>query len=297
MNKQSSLIINALLKRYNDTDSKLLRFLSPDEQSFIEKLPFPECLPDKAFWNPERFLQFFHYSWIVPILLKYPVELHATICDSISSSQQSSSEQLGLAKLLSLPLNTHVQPPFVKSFFQYKIASDLLESEILPPEMLPESFFNNFLSLTKHQIVRLTDLLGLHDLALEIRHVLAKEVLEKIASFLSPSDRQYLRYCLRLSDTPVSPPIEIQKWISSRQKFNAMRQAKGLYRLAVSLFLQSKSLIWYIVHRLDTGRGGRLQSLLQSPYVVNLKEQKRQICIDQTRSLLQLFLQQDQKKV
>jgi len=293
MKEECGLMVNALLGHGRQKEgAELLKFLPVHEAEQLKELFTPKSLPGPGAWNPEKILEHVHYSWIVPVIKRYASPLQSVMLSSVPWEARK-----GLSKLLKIHEGSSVLSKPVKRFFAKVICEAILNPDRRPPELLPESPLNALLKLNKHQLVRLIDLLGLHDLAMELRQVLDRNLLNKCFGLLSESEQQFLRYCLQQPDIMLGSLDGLDKWLNDRKKMSIHLHLKGLYRLAAALAGQSSDLLWYLVHRLDTGRGERLEHYLSLPLVSHLSQKQIGQVVEQVMTLVVLFLKQDKSSL
>jgi hypothetical protein len=289
MKAQSGLMLNALLSHFHKGAFKdSLNYLPLKQRQELASLPVPKSLPKSALWDPDQIVRWIHYSWFAPILEMYPQEVQTLFLGAFSES-----DRISLSKLLKIRQSPPALSSPVKLFFLKKLCAASIDKTVLPMDFLPDSPLNSMLELTKRQLVRLIDLLGLHDLAIDIRRVVDRKQLDQVFALLTISEQQYLRYCLQQQDLILSPAEGIQKWIGGSKKIGLILHLKGLFRLSAALSGQSGSLMWYLIHHLDTGRGAKLQQLSSSQLMTQLNSKQIDQIVQQVYTLTTLFLQQE----
>ena len=242
----------------------LNNFHEGNPDAILEKLPpeeaqkASECRSSLQDYSPAiampiEILNKIHYTWLEPIFQKIPESLHAFILAALPVPQAAK-----LGKLLNkAPVENALGAP-VKGFFLDLFYRQFKNPEVLPLEFLPKSPLDVLMNISKEELVELIDLLGVYDLAEEIRHIIDKNVLKTLYLCLSPKKQQFLRICLHHKDKLTSPKLELEHWQGDRQKLELLLHRRGLHRLGKALAGQHADFVWHLTHKLDTGRGEAL---------------------------------------
>ena len=123
---------------------------------------------------------------------------------------------------------------------------------------------NALLKLTKNELIEVIDLLSLYDLAEEIKKIVDTNLLKKIKDAL-PQNKLKILHQISNRPHPFKPQrIGLEKWDGKTETLNKILHKKGLIRLSFALYQEDKSLIWYICHLLDIGRGATLSKLCKN---------------------------------
>ena len=137
----------------------------------------------------------------------------------------------------------------------------MVPEDLLPKQHLFPSPMNVLLELPRNKLMVLIDLLGIYDLAADLRRVIDKALLEKIHGALSPHQLQFLQYASSSSLKWTPPPLYLERWDGDKKKLTAALHKRGLLRLAKALFLEDTHFKWHLTHKLDTDRGAFLMKL------------------------------------
>lgn len=206
-----------------------------------------------------------HYSWL------HQMVPQAEKCKKLLMLQGLSDVQKkGLAHLADLSLPEPIKSSLFNRFYSREILSELKLPPLLPTEYLPESPFNRLLKLTKNQLVEIIDLLGIYDLAHEMRHIVATKNLKNIYKCLSAKHQQFLRQCLHAKDKVITPKLHLDQWNGEEKPLKNLLHRRGLVRLSIALSGQHPDLIWKIAHMLDTGRGQILLDRVKKEEIPNI---------------------------
>ncbi|MGE3954115.1 MAG: hypothetical protein AB7F31_02815 [Parachlamydiales bacterium] len=143
----------------------------------------------------------------------------------------------------------------VRNFLLVGLIQRLFPRGVLPVACLPSSPLTPLLKLSKRTTVRLVGLLGLHDLALEMRQTLDKRAILKIQQLLTPMQRAVLERCMRGQDILPASAYGLEKWGAGSHQLQMIAEKQGLMRLGKALANEERSLLWHLAHKLDTGRG------------------------------------------
>ncbi len=246
MDKRGWMILQVFMNRYNPkAGDALLKFLPQNDRKELLAQDMRASDLKPIFQHPLQLLERIHYSWIKPLLEKFPDRLQPLIISALTNEQAT---KLGLSS--HIPLS----PP-MRTFFINQLYHLLKGEEHLPLEYLPETELSPLGKWNKQQLVNLIDFLGLYDLASEVRHIVNRDYLQNIYSCLSPKQFHYLKVCLHQKQQLVSPKLGIDP---TKQDCNRLKQVlhlRGLARLGKALCGQHPDLMWYLAHTLDIGRG------------------------------------------
>ncbi len=236
----------ALIDRFQRNNSQsLFRFL-PKKMTLHE--PWKKVEVEEIF-NPRRDLEEIHYSWFPEILEQLPSESLPLLKTVFSQDQKKGllSQFPGLGGSSEASL-------FTTNYLSQWLKKQVFPTNLLLLENLPPSSLNALLLITKPTLISIIDLLGIHDLASDLRKILDKTLLNKIHESLTREQLLFLHYCMKQEIRFPSPPLPLAEWDGNAKKLNILLHQRGLVRLAYALSDEHTSLQWHVVHRLDTGR-------------------------------------------
>lgn len=144
---------------------------------------------------------------------------------------------------------------FLMPFLASLLKNRLMPENILPIEQLYPSSLNPLLELSKEKRGKLIDLLGLIDLAIELRHIVEKKKLSEITTLLTKEEKALIDYFSRQPVKWVPSRLALEDWDGGRDSLFHLLHHRGLIRLGKALADEEESLIWHVVHRFDIGRG------------------------------------------
>lgn len=252
--KSTKAMLGALLA--TSPHGKLLQsFLPPSLKQEINLTPVePKESLVLSHWSDR-----IHYSWLYPILTKLPVESQLVFLSFLAPSQAR-----GLGEMLHRQSSSSVvYSQFIRLFWLNYLKENLQPEDILPEVFLPPSPLNGLLLLERSQLIRLIDLLGLHDLSVDLKKIVDKELLGKIHSVLTVEQVQFLHYCSKQPVRWVSPKLELAKWDGTKKSLNHLLHHRGLIRLGGAILLEDPNFLWYLLHQLDTGRAKVVEKVLE----------------------------------
>lgn len=257
-------MVKALLHRFHGNED-LLRFLpstiatSVHQKKEIVSIDFPSVLCIKKWVLP------IHYSWFEKPLKELPKESLPLFLSLFSSGQAT-----GLCKLLNLTPPTQKPSGFTQLFLSHYLKNKMLPQSVLPQELIPNSPMSSLLKISQKHLLILVDLLGLYDLAADMKQIVDKQLLQKVQSVLSSEQNQFLQYCSQRPSKWVSPRLGLSGWNGEKKTLETLLHSRGLSRLAKAMAQEEVSYRWYLVHRFDTSRGNILLKELKNPVDAHL---------------------------
>lgn len=216
-----------------------------------------------------------HHSWLQPYLADVPKALLPHIATALSPAQR---EALKLEA-------SNLAPPVVL-FFQKWLFGKAAGPDILPYSLLPDSPLDKLLFMNKARVIHLIDLLGIHDLAIDFKKVIDKNVQEKMQAILSPLQKQYLTYCMAEMLIPLQQTKPASFWLDHKEP-RALIHSAGLWRLTRLIAGEEKSWQWYFTHYLDRGRGQQMQKWIEQDKEIALQGKARDIVLGQVLRLIE----------
>ncbi|WP_039356208.1 hypothetical protein [Candidatus Protochlamydia amoebophila] len=246
MDKRGWMMMRIFINRYHLKGREiLLKYLSTEEAQALQSQTIRSTDLSPLLYQPQNLLRRMHYSWIAPLLENFPERLYPLVKAALTSEQAS-----GLQNAQSLTLSKPV-----KTFIINQLYSFLKADERLPYDYLPETDLSELGTWNKDKLTLLIDFLGLHDLAVEVRHIVDKNHLKNIYACLTPKQFYYLKVCLHQKEVLSVPKLGIDPSLKDCTKLKRIIHQRGLFRLSKALCGQHPDFIWYLAHTLDTGRG------------------------------------------
>lgn len=249
MDKRGLMMLRVLINRFNPkAGNALLEFLPPERAKAVMDQQVIATDLNPIIQQPHSSLEKIHYSWIQPVIGRFPESLRLSAVASLDP------EQIAGLNYGALPSVSVV----AKMFLQNQFYRFLGIQEHFPVEYLPETELTPLASWKKSRLIGLIDFLGLHDLASDMRQIVDRNHLKNIYACLTPKQFQYLKMCLNQKEQLVSPKLGID---ASKQDCPLLTQIvhrRGLLRLGKALCGQHPDLVWHLAHVLDMGRGNVL---------------------------------------
>jgi hypothetical protein len=255
MQRKSSIMLRVLMNRYHQgAPDALLAGLPKEGAKEVLEQDVQSSDALQVMLLPLNFLgDRIHYSWLVPAIETFSKQMQPVV---ISALPSHSSEPL--SKLMKRPLLPPQARP-VREFLLNILCQKFSDRPVLPVEFLPETPLMQLSTLNKSQLIELIDLLGLFDLAEELRHIVDKVLVKSIYSCLSAKQQQFLRICLHQKEKLKAGKIGLTNWKGDAAQLERLLHRRGLLRLSYALAGQHRDFVWHIVHRLDVGRGHLLE--------------------------------------
>lgn len=267
-----ALMLGALVKQVYKGKSSLKEF-APEDIAF-SAFTVPSGKQPRGS-QLDEWLGFIHYSWMQDVFKKVPDPLRPYLASVLTEVQSSG---LGLTK-------KELAPP-LKAFFAKELFARLAAPDVLPYSLLPSSALDTLLFMNKARVVHLIDLLGVQDVALDFKKVIDKEIQVKLASLLSPLQRQYLTYCFKETLIPLQQGKAPSYWLEHTSPRILIHSA-GLWRLARLIGGEEKSWQWYFIHYLDQGRGSQMQKWIEQDKDIALQGKARDKILEQVLRLIE----------
>lgn len=258
LSSKSASFLKALLVHYHPSDSgELVHFLSSSSQEVFRKAPQPHFFDFFAFFSSLKWTSEIHYSWFLAPMQNYPASTQAIFIQLFSRDQQKK-----LLEKLAIPVSQEPISKWMHPFLSYQLKKEVFDKEVLEVFELPFSELNDLLRLSKSELVHLIDLLGIHDLAADLRQVVDRALLGKIHGALTQEQLHFLHYCLKQPLRWIPPKLNISGWDGDKKTLNLILHQRGLIRLGKALVNEHPSLRWHVNHRLDTGRASILNRVI-----------------------------------
>lgn len=239
-------MLRVFINRYNPkAGNALIKFLPQEEAQAVMSQDIRSTDLAPILQQPQKSLNRIHYSWIQPVLQKFPEGLQPIVAAALTTEQIA-----GLKIGSPIAIND-----IAKVFILNQLYQKLEIGDRVPVEYLQETEFTLLANWSKAQIMDLADFLGLYDLASEVRHIVNRNHLKNIYSCLTSKQLYYLKVCLHQKQQLVSPKLGIDPTKQDCQKLKQVIHRRGLARLGKALCGQHADLVWHIAHVVDMGRG------------------------------------------
>ncbi len=125
------------------------------------------------------------------------------------------------------------------------------------------------LQLTRLELLDIADLLAMHDLVEEMRHIVDKKLLQGVLQHLTAKQQHYLQILLRQKSRIKPTSLSVRELLKEGNKFPQMLHKFGLQRLSFALSGATDDFIWHIVHTFDLARAKFLLNHIKQEEVPN----------------------------
>ena len=197
-----------------------------------------------------------HYSWLIKIIDGFLDEDKHLIISCLNLFQKNQ-----LYDYYKLDPGQVILKKIAKEFLLLSIHKKLVEpsKEYLPIEMLPSNSLNPLLNLSKKEIVRLINFLGLFDLSSELKRIIKSDLLKRVQKNLDKQEQQFVKVQMKAKETIAFSGLNLDGWDGDKTKLKSLLQHRGMNRLAKSFFGCHQALFWHFLRRIDIGRASVLQ--------------------------------------
>ncbi|MBS0655586.1 MAG: hypothetical protein JSR46_07410 [Verrucomicrobia bacterium] len=253
------LLINTYFSGKLDALSTLLPKEEYDRSATVQ---YPHKNPLAVLFQPDKWVQGSDCSWMEVLFFQLPASLQSVylnifpeeIVNHLRSKMESSPTDTQQV--------TYTEP--VREFLLGFLHSQNQDEEITPKELLPEVELSCLLEMTRAELLEIIDLLAIHDLVDEVRHIVDKRTLQALLQLLTSQQQNYLRICLRQkAKTLPGSSKQIHELLKDGKKFSSQLHKQGLQKLGVALSGYNQDFLWYITHRLDMQRAKFLQQYIR----------------------------------
>jgi hypothetical protein len=206
--------------------------------------------------NPiEEELTSVHYSWFTPTLRSLPENEIRLFLSPLAPEQiKGLKQELRLSN--SLPTTSPIGMDFLKKMMFEMIAS----VDLVPISYLPANPLNALLALSHSELASLVDLLSMHDLSVEIRHIIETTKLKEIYNLLTKAQTTFLKTLLHKKEAVTFKKMGLVAWNGDREALRSLLLQRGINRIAKALY-GHHPLLWHVAHRLDSEKGQILTQL------------------------------------
>ena len=251
----SLIVLNGLLKKFSTIEQQsILEPLSENVKNMLEHEYTPPIGINSHLFCQKDIINQVHYSWYIPLIDSYKK-------NDLSLLVYAFDEEIRKELESYFDLKAATPPPsdVALSFFRQLIFDKITEAdtEVVPPEYIPDSELNLLLELSKNEIIMLIDYLAIYDLSIQLPKTVDPTTLKKVEAYLSPDKKKLLKTLSFYKQPFTFPPMPLYK-ADNEEEFNLILHKRGLNRFSKALCNEHKSFIWHICHKLDIGRGKAL---------------------------------------
>ncbi|MBS0653360.1 MAG: hypothetical protein JSR39_07530 [Verrucomicrobia bacterium] len=257
MDNTAAIVCHAFLQKCSpEQQNALLKYLPSAEAKEMRELGSTLGDPSKGFPRCDEQLFRIHYSWFAPYLRTLPESDIRLFFTCLHPDQQK-----GLKTLL-LFSNQLPEISFMATqFLRQTLFDQITPPDLLPIACLPSSRLNLLLDLDKQEWSSLIDLISMHDLSIEIRHIIDTAKLKQIYALLSKPQQAYLKTLSHKKEPVAFKKLGLASWSGDVEALKHSLFQRGVNRIAKALYGHHPSLIWYVSHHLDIEKGNALLKL------------------------------------
>ena len=223
-----------------------------------------------------------HYSWIIQAIETLP-DLTKSLCIATLSARHA----YPLLKHFKLQAPRKVPTGFFKQMTLLFLFKKCVPKIPLPQALLPKSFLNQILQLTKNQLEHLFDKLGLYDLASELQEIVDKQVYLQIFKELSEGEKRWLLEILARKQLWALPKLGIGAWFKEKS-LRYVLQKRGILRFCIGVSGMYPDFLWHLTHKLDTKRAHMINQMVKSEMIVpatSIVREQIRLAIEQTTTV------------
>lgn len=241
--------------------------LSTETASALLTLPIvsSDLLP--LLRQKKKLLNEWHYSWIYTLIAPLKPQEQQAFLSLLNEDMFNK-----ISTLLHLKQKKKDPHPLLKKFYRSKVLPLIATQTQVPIEYLSDTLFKNLLSLSKKELMQVIDLLGLYDLAHEIKLIVAKKTLTDLYACLSKKQQTFLKQCLQAKTGMTGSHLHLESWDGNKKTLMHLLHIRGIIRLSIALSGQDPNLVWHLSHVLDTGRGQLLQKKVRPEKIPGLTD-------------------------
>lgn len=255
MRRQERALLRTLLDSSSEGE-RLKKFLSPEILAEVEDA---SPLEITKFLSQRGWIDAIHYSWFAKPLHALPTAVRPLFLTLLNPKQAKE-----ICTLLALPYSIPTYSSFMRPFLLDEFKKQVFQGvEVLDREAIPSSDLKSLISLRRNQLLSIVDLLGIYDLAADLRQIVDRGLLQKIYNALSEDQLTFLQYCVKQPLKWLPPKIGLLNWDGTKKTLQHLLHTRGLKRLGKALHDENDSLKWHLLHQFDTGRANVIEKVLR----------------------------------
>lgn len=207
-----------------------------------------------------------HYTWLETAILSFPKQLQPIIVSCLEMSQQQKFKKKW--RFEKIPKLTHLG----QSFFSYLLWQKTANSHHIAKEHIAESNLKTLIFLSKRDLEKIIDYLGLHDLMISLRKVVDQALLKSILKTLDKEEQFFLKKLMQRKENVSSKPLPLYQWSGKKETLRLLMHKRGIIRLGAALSGESNELIWHITQILDQGRAHLLKAHIKKKSIPKITD-------------------------
>lgn len=258
--KTGPIFLRMLLNKYCSAKPDALATIMPKEDyDQLSATLIAHKEPNLMLFVPQNWLSSMDPSWLAAVIQKMAKPLqdvYARAFPALFGQAPQTSATAGYNET-------------IQDFLLTYLHSVWAENEAAPKELLPEWELSVLLELSRQEFLEIVDLLAMHDLVEEMRHIVDKKLLQAVLQHLSTEQQHYLRILLRQKSRQQPTSLSVRELLKEGDKFPQLLHKFGLQRMSFALSGASDDFIWHILHTLDLARAKFLQNHIKKEEVPN----------------------------
>lgn len=245
-NFRATIIKTLIAKSKNDADAQLLSYFSDDLNKALADSPVLSKSPLETSSTIEAFFDKIHPSWFESFLNTLPTN-DAKLFISVlpEKFQNDLKNQFQLTDIANISTTS-------KEFLLMTLYDAIRGKDfVYDMHALPEHPLNPLVFFNSEQLHQYIKILGLYDLAVELKTIVQKQLLVEIQNAFSQEERQILKDFAKEKQHVTFKPLGLSTFTGDIEELLIVLYQRGINRLAKGLFDASPSLIWHIKHRIN----------------------------------------------
>ena len=255
-NKEAIALSSILDTLASKRKEHLKTFLSDHENEMLSQSPTAHAEYFTQDESSSLRLSQVHYSWFIPFIEPFCDTDKALILCAFNKDDRA--KLMDHFKLDDAGLTiTSVPEQFLHETLISWITSE--DRHYVPKRALIEDPLLCLIPLSKKQIIEVVNLLAMHDVSIELKHVISSSLLSKISLHLSTAQKDYLNQIIEVKEPINFPKLQLEKWEGDKESLRTILYHRGFNRLGKALYGSQKALFWHVAHKIDTGRAKVLE--------------------------------------
>lgn len=222
-----------------DGEELLSYFGEHQRKEIREALDLPEN-PFTTTIPPKEWLTFIHPLWVKEGINSClpPAELYLNIIPKESQEQFAAIDE----KILT---------PLGQEFFLFQLIQQIIGSfHFVSPRNLPPHPLNQLATLLPSQFEEYCKIMGLYDLALELKLIINPQLLKQIDAYFSPLEKKCIRDFSQKKDLLKFTSLKLSEWNGNIEELTNVLYFRGLNRVAKGVYDGGAPLLWYIERKI-----------------------------------------------
>lgn len=257
MNSTAAIVWHAFLQSLpSELQNNLNQCVTSDLLGEIQSTAPSSALLKEGILPPEHELAQIHYSWFAPFLRSLPKNEIKIFLSCLTAEQIK-----GLKETLLLSNQIPEPTELGGAFLRKTLYSAISKEDLTPISCLPNDPLNGLLHLSYSELLSLIHLLSMHDLSVEVRHIIETAKLREIYSILTKAQSTFLKTLIHKKEAVTFKKMGLVNWKGDRESLKGILLQRGINRIAKALYNCHPDLLWHVVHRLDSEKAHMLMKL------------------------------------